>query len=112
MADAHGSGPCVRKDVRVQLPPRPPIVAESAPLVEEARLLCGGRTPAPPRRAAPPPDPGRWSPRADPSCWVPRVGSLGLASGRGFGGGHVGRVPRGGSHWVRFASSTRRWSPW
>lgn len=24
MADAHGSGPCVRKDVRVQLPPRPP----------------------------------------------------------------------------------------
>ena len=23
MADAHGSGPCVRKDVRVQLPPRP-----------------------------------------------------------------------------------------
>jgi hypothetical protein len=24
MADAHGSGPCVRKDVGVQLPPRPP----------------------------------------------------------------------------------------
>src|SRR5262249_54021555 len=23
MADAHGSGPCVRKDVRVQIPPRP-----------------------------------------------------------------------------------------
>lgn len=23
MADAHGSGPCVRKDVGVQLPPRP-----------------------------------------------------------------------------------------
>src|SRR5215475_4875309 len=22
-ADAHGSGPCVRKDVRVQIPPRP-----------------------------------------------------------------------------------------
>src|SRR4030095_1289462 len=25
MADAHGSGPCVRKDVGVQLPPCPPI---------------------------------------------------------------------------------------
>ena len=24
MADAHGSGPCVRKDVGVQLPPCPP----------------------------------------------------------------------------------------
>src|ERR1700712_4310420 len=24
MADAHGSGPCIRKDVGVQLPPRPP----------------------------------------------------------------------------------------
>jgi hypothetical protein len=24
MADAHGSGPCVRKDVGVQVPPRPP----------------------------------------------------------------------------------------
>src|SRR3954470_18844176 len=28
MADAHGSGPCVRKDVGVQLPPRPPFVAD------------------------------------------------------------------------------------
>ncbi len=27
MADAHGSGPCVRKDVGVQLPPCPPAVA-------------------------------------------------------------------------------------
>src|SRR5665213_2005389 len=26
MADAHGSGPCVREDVGVQLPPRPPDV--------------------------------------------------------------------------------------
>src|SRR5690348_1734501 len=26
-ADAHGSGPCVRKDVRVQIPPRPLISA-------------------------------------------------------------------------------------
>ncbi len=31
MADAHGSGPCVRKDVRVQLPPRPLVVKVPAP---------------------------------------------------------------------------------
>src|SRR5690348_2721096 len=27
MADAHGSGPCVRKDVGVQLPPCPPNIS-------------------------------------------------------------------------------------
>src|SRR3954447_2340700 len=31
MADAHGSGPCVRKDVRVQLPPRPPLLGLREP---------------------------------------------------------------------------------
>jgi hypothetical protein len=32
MADAHGSGPCVRKDVGVQLPPCPlKVVHESGP---------------------------------------------------------------------------------
>ncbi len=30
MADAHGSGPCARKGVRVQLPPSPPVVARLA----------------------------------------------------------------------------------
>src|SRR5690242_20184250 len=50
MADAHGSGPCVRKDVGVQLPPRPPastriIVGRAASrdvgvvALPEARLL-------------------------------------------------------------------------
>jgi hypothetical protein len=28
MADAHGSGPCVRKDVGVQLPPRPQLFVQ------------------------------------------------------------------------------------
>ena len=37
MADAHGSGPCARKGVRVQLPPSPPI---GAPLVIERGSLC------------------------------------------------------------------------
>ena len=38
MADAHGSGPCIRKDVGVQLPPRPPSLTS---------LTCsfGARTP-------------------------------------------------------------------
>ena len=31
MADAHGSGPCVRKDVGVQLPPRPPTQIHGCP---------------------------------------------------------------------------------
>ena len=55
MADAHGSGPCVRKDVGVQLPPSPlecggPVFAESAnrgPLV----ILLRGPSPRTPRGA-------------------------------------------------------------
>jgi hypothetical protein len=31
MADAHGSGPCVRKDVGVQLPPCPPVARALPP---------------------------------------------------------------------------------
>src|SRR5690606_14845213 len=48
MADAHGSGPCVRKDVRVQLPPRPPETTslsgcerEVVLFVAEVRYLTG-----------------------------------------------------------------------
>jgi NAD(P)-dependent dehydrogenase (short-subunit alcohol dehydrogenase family) len=49
MADAHGSGPCVRKDVGVQLPPRPRIGEDPYP--REARIgvltLCLPRGRAP-----------------------------------------------------------------
>src|SRR6266536_4858816 len=46
MADAHGSGPCVRKDVGVQLPPSPrvpgcPLSAESADRGHSSCLLRG-----------------------------------------------------------------------
>jgi hypothetical protein len=38
MADAHGSGPCVRKDVGVQLPPCPPQVVIKGPVGEFLEL--------------------------------------------------------------------------
>src|SRR5690606_33722950 len=48
MADAHGPGPCVRKDVRVHLPPRPPETTslsgcerEVVLFVAEVRYLTG-----------------------------------------------------------------------
>ena len=46
MADAHGSGPCVREDVRVQLPPRPHSVASSpaTKAQETARGLLSRRS--------------------------------------------------------------------
>jgi hypothetical protein len=51
MADAHGSGPCVRKDVGVQLPPRPPFTqhyllpgSDSYPLSSRATLRSGDST--------------------------------------------------------------------
>src|SRR4051794_21688572 len=58
MADAHGSGPCVRKDVRVQLPPRPPC-SEARPLARPGLFpfsssLPGGRAPRTPHGAVPP----------------------------------------------------------
>lgn len=62
MADAHGSGPCVREDVRVQLPPRPHSVASSpaTKAQETARGLLSRRSLlSPPVLAAP-----RRSPRA------------------------------------------------
>jgi hypothetical protein len=58
MADAHGSGPCVREDVRVQLPPRPLydepppgmfpgggffVCAPKLPCSKPSRTLRGGR---------------------------------------------------------------------
>ena len=59
MADAHGSGPCVRKDVRVQLPPRPPGDACSrvAFAVGGHRCCSGGPSPPGPQPGASPPDP-------------------------------------------------------
>src|SRR3954454_15714505 len=39
MADAHGSGPCVRKDVGVQLPPRPPSIKVAG---GSGGRVCGG----------------------------------------------------------------------
>ena len=36
MADAHGSGPCVREDVGVQVPPRPLLRAQRGPVNVEA----------------------------------------------------------------------------
>src|SRR3954468_14523404 len=54
MADAHGSGPCVRKDVRVQLPPRPRCsgapAGAGAPF-PFARYFPGGRAPRTPHGA-------------------------------------------------------------
>ena len=53
MADAHGSGPCVRKDVGVQLPPRPPAPGDPCP--QSARTgvasYCRGADPAEPPRS-------------------------------------------------------------
>src|SRR5712691_2470433 len=57
-ADAHGSGPCVRKDVRVQIPPRPRVgLAYSLALASFAYARSagpGGRPPGTPRVAPSP----------------------------------------------------------
>jgi hypothetical protein len=59
MADAHGSGPCVRKDVRVQLPPRPPgtHVRGTRSPGGGHRCWSGGPSPPDPQPGASPPDP-------------------------------------------------------
>src|SRR5215510_1654607 len=53
MADAHGSGPCVRKDVRVQIPPRPRVArclsGDLRSPSREPRFCPGGDPPEPPR---------------------------------------------------------------
>ena len=52
MADAHGSGPCVRKDVGVQLPPRPHAPGDPCPRKARtgvASCLPRGRAPRAPR---------------------------------------------------------------
>ncbi|MDT7672014.1 MAG: hypothetical protein QOC74_4797 [Pseudonocardiales bacterium] len=59
MADAHGSGPCVRKDVRVQLPPRPLDVLRFHARGERGRwdissMLWGCNPHTPPGGASPP----------------------------------------------------------
>ena len=47
MADAHGSGPCARKGVRVQLPPSPQYGtmsrSRSGPVLGPGLTACGGR---------------------------------------------------------------------
>src|SRR3954452_15529135 len=91
MADAHGSGPCVRKDVGVQLPPRPPCSVAFGPpsLVLGVRHRFWGATPQTPTvRFVPDP---AWSPASSPRFASPVVGSLpfGFAGGGspGFGFG-------------------------
>src|SRR5712691_7830590 len=53
-ADAHGSGPCVRKDVRVQIPPRPRAGLCYSSIFDRLRwrppCLSGGTTPRNPPR--------------------------------------------------------------
>src|SRR6266568_5201548 len=53
-ADAHGSGPCVRKDVRVQIPPRPRVGLCYSSIFDRLRwrppCLSGGTTPRNPPR--------------------------------------------------------------
>src|SRR5882724_2853499 len=91
MADAHGSGPCVRKDVRVQLPPRPLDVYPS-PCSRRARAggrlvrPVGVRPPRPARRASPPDPHPCWSPLGVPG-WSP-FGFPGW-SPLGVPGGHL-----------------------
>jgi hypothetical protein len=65
MADAHGSGPCVRKDVRVQLPPRPlesHVRGFPLPLVVVSGVFWGSDPQAPAGGALPPGPPvgGGW----------------------------------------------------
>ena len=67
MADAHGSGPCVRKDVRVQLPPRPPMLAAYGCFaVGGGRVLFWGPSPQTPTVRAP--LDSRWSTWGLTSC--------------------------------------------
>ena len=55
MADAHGSGPCVRKDVGVQLPPCPPSTTQRPrPRLAAGRGSCVVRVSAEPAAAAGP----------------------------------------------------------
>src|SRR5690348_9195206 len=79
MADAHGSGPCVRKDVGVQLPPRPldarrRMPAESAGSASP-RILWGPSPHTPCRRGCPPPDPPLVLRFARTSLWLGSAGS-------------------------------------
>jgi hypothetical protein len=57
MADAHGSGPCVRKDVGVQLPPCPP-ARRAGPFRGPARRLSGKSPRDSRQRPAAPPQGG------------------------------------------------------
>src|SRR5260370_22060421 len=54
-ADAHGSGPCVRKDVRVQIPPRPRVTPSCSLAFGQFR-----HWPAVPARGDDPPEPPAW----------------------------------------------------
>src|SRR5260370_6431386 len=58
-ADAHGSGPCVRKDVRVQIPPRPRVTPSCSLAFGQFRHwpavpAPGGGGPPPPPHPPPP----------------------------------------------------------
>jgi hypothetical protein len=73
MADAHGSGPCVRKDVRVQLPPRPRAThARGARSPSRGHRCCsGGPSPQTPSRGLRPGPPSLGPSR----CSLPFVGT-------------------------------------
>src|SRR5260370_28274071 len=61
-ADAHGSGPCVRKDVRVQIPPRPHLGVlrnDNDRAAGVAGQPSGDPTPAPMPAVVRRPPPGR-----------------------------------------------------
>ena len=86
MADAHGSGPCVRKDVGVQLPPRPHAPGDPCPRKARTGVAsCWPRGRAPRARV-----PG--------SGWGP------LRSHVRFGGPSRGRLPLG--RWCSPASAS------
>ncbi len=87
-ADAHGSGPCVREDVRVQIPPRPRAAGQACSLIFDQLPMgrgicpggrppgtprCGGTTPRTPRTraglgASRAPRPSKTSHLASPAC--------------------------------------------
>src|SRR6266702_7344424 len=75
MADAHGSGPCVRKDVGVQLPPRPPTSAGMCPRnarTVSVSVFLGAKPPGPRPAGLRPPDPR--SPFCFSRVWLRALG--------------------------------------
>ncbi len=91
MADAHGSGPCVRKDVGVQLPPCP---RESSLARSEAKLPPGGAFSLCHPGGRPPGTPGRTSRVAWSEAKLPPGGAFSLRRPGGRPPGTPGRTSR------------------